>query len=857
MENVVTFTDSKELKFTAPPPLGTITQPSETSASASTAVPTIVPPTSNTVVEPRAVKALAGSTDPSIKLYPVAPIDAVPQVVDYKTTLTNKVSDALENLNISAAASVKFGSVTASGSGAFVQEDKVKQSSLTYILTVKVMNDLVQPDTSTLTFNKVDSVIEDKEQFIKSYGDGFISGWVKGGEFNAIVSMVTKDTDSVEHIKASLSVQMTAFQGEGQGGFDKTSSDALSEVNYAVNWRGGGQIKDPQQEWNMTSLFQAATEFPARVSAHPEYCEFTLPPVPGHSFKYQLSRYILNTDNNAGYAIITKWDHLKDFHKYTPSWWTASSLDYDMAAVYTNDLLDQFLEYKSLLKQVSDIASNLTDYQVSASPNAVPVEIGALLGMKKLIKKEMAMITREIDFVTQNPQRAIDAVLAQADDEKHPQVTSGPSSSHSSDSAVVVNPPKAKDSVPGASVNSNPPPPPPFQNITDPQIIAVQLPLSKDAPHGGNQGSKPMIMAGNPKAYRTPSGLTEIFAVAGDGLLYRKWINEPPQGVVTRSSPGSWELFTPSNTVSLTGNHDIAAIYRGNSSVDLRDIFALGVDRKLWHKMYANGQWQPWKKVNDTTYASAPSVISTKLGRIDIAIRTLDATIHWLNLVGDTWTTKELSLGRTWYGEPYLINLNDDSGSTRLYCVSQVADSNMFRITLQDGQDPAPPARLEESNVLSLSMSSVTAPGKNDVGLLVWTGAGEVGTWCAQHVWGHDYAQGTRVWLESRDMLSAPVAVVTDTNCFVLAVRGRDVPANTDPNGKGKVVCHMTDTSFDPKQLGAVNDRAKFVISQVIYNSPCAVAYGSQVDVFACGMNGDLWKSHYDGKDWVSVDERI
>ncbi len=193
----------------------------------------------------------------------------------------------------------------------------------------------------------------------------------------------------------------------------------------------------------MTSLFQAATEFPARVSAHPEYCEFTLPPVPGHSFKYQLSRYILNTDNNAGYAIITKWDHLKDFHKYTPSWWTASSLDYEMAAVYTNDLLDQFLEYKSLLKQVSDIASNLTDYQVSASPNAVPVEIGALLGMKKLIKKEMAMITREIDFVTQNPQRAIDAVLAQADDEKHPQVTSGPSSSHSSDSAVVVNPPKA------------------------------------------------------------------------------------------------------------------------------------------------------------------------------------------------------------------------------------------------------------------------------------------------------------------------------------------------------------------------------------------------------------------------------
>ncbi|KIW70780.1 hypothetical protein PV04_03021 [Phialophora macrospora] len=845
MENVVTFKAANELKLTAPTSLIPSPSQTDTSVGGSTTAPT--GPDAAGKVERRALKAADSSTDATaskdiadienikerVKLFPVNPDDTIPQVVDYKTTVTNKVSDALENLNISAAASVKMGTVTASGSGAFVQEDKVRDSSLTYILTVKVMNDLVQPDTSAMTFNKVDAVYGSKEQFINAYGDGFISGWVKGGEFNAIVSMVTKDTDSAEHIKAQLSISMSAFQGEGNGGFDKTSSESLSEVNYAVNWRGGGQVKDPQQPWNMASLFQAATEFPARVSVHPEYC----------------------------YAIITKWDHLKDFHKSAPAWWSSSLLDYDMASTYTNDLLDQFLEYKTLLKQLNDIARSMPDYQVAASPNAVPVEIGAVLQTKKQIKKQMALITQEVDYVTFDPHRAIDASLGLAEEDRNPRATSGAPSSKSSDSAVVVAQPGTDTSSPGTAAPPVEMQPPPLPDITDPQLFAFRLPIRKTDPNAGvNQGTKPMIMVGNPKAYRTAAGLTEIFAIAGDGHLYRKWINEPQQGPASRSAPGTWELFTPNDSIVLAADREMAAIYRGNASVDLRDIFALGADRKLWRKTYANGGWQPWKKVNDTIYDSGPSVAFAGLSRVDVAIRTSESHINWLKWDGDASAPTVVSFGMYCIGQPCLLNLVKEGGPSRLYCVTNGADlGTLYRFTLQDGQDPDPGEKMEETARPDLPMTAATLPWANDVAVLLWTGNGESGTWIAQHVWGQPYAQtrSTRIQLESKWMFSAPSVAVTDDRCFVFAVRGIDVPSGTDPDMRGRVVCHIADKRLGADQFGANNANAVKVISQQVFNNPCAVGYGVQADVFACGPNGNLWRSHFDGGNWTSLDEVV
>ncbi|EXJ62408.1 hypothetical protein A1O7_02843 [Cladophialophora yegresii CBS 114405] len=846
MENVVSFKESAEHKLTAPGPLVGPRPNGDISPGGSATTP----PTGADQVGKPGGKALEAA-DPStgataseeipdiknikehVKLHPITPDDTIPQVVDYKTTVTNKVSDALENLNISAAASVKLGTVTASGSGAFVQEDKVKQSSLTYILTVKVMNDLAQPDTSAMTFNKVESVYGSKEQFVNAYGDGFISGWVKGGEFNAIVSMVTKDTDSAEHIKAQLSISMSAFKGEGNGGFDKTSSESLSEVNYAVNWRGGGQVKDPQQPWNMASLFQAATEFPARVSAHPEYC----------------------------YAIITKWDHLKDFHKSAPSWWSSSLLDYDMASTYTNDLLDQFLEYKTLLKQLNDIVRSMPDYQVAASPQAIPVEIQALLQTKKQIKKQMALITQEVDYVTFDPHRAIDASLALADEDRNPQATSGPPSSKSSDSAVVVAKPRTDELASRPAAPTTEKPPPPFPNIVDPQLFAFGLPVRKTDPNAGvNQGTKPMIMAGNPKAYRTAAGLTEIFAVAGDGHLYRKWINEPQQGPASRSAPGSWELFTPNDSIVLATDREIGAIYRGNGSIDIRDIFALGADRKLWRKTYTNGAWQSWKKVTDTIYHSGPTVVSTGLSRVDVAIRTSEAHVEWLKWDADASEPTVVSFGSYAIGQPCLLNLVQNSGPSRLFCLTSGADlGTLYRFTLQDGQDPGAGERMDENARPDLPMAAASLPWTPDTAVHLWTGNGESGTWIALHTWDQPYSKTkpTRIQLESRFMFSAPTVAVTNDRCFVFAIRGADVPSATDGNLKGSVVCHMADKSLTADQFGANNAKATKVISQQVFNTPCAIAYGARVDVFACGPNGNLWRSHFDGSSWTSLDEAV
>jgi hypothetical protein len=106
-------------------------------------------------------------------------------------------------------------------------------------------------------------------------------------------------------------------------------------------------------------------------------------------------------------------------------------------------------------------------------------------------------------------------------------------------------------------------------------------------------------------------------------------------------------------------------------------------------------------------------------------------------------------------------------------------------------------------------------------------------------------------------MLSGPAVAVTDTKCFAFSVRGSDVPKDTNPNGKGKVVCHTFDPNLNLKEFGESNQKAKYVLTQQLYNNPCAIGYGSQADVFACGPNGSLWRSHYDGSNWTNLDELV
>lgn len=306
-----------------------------------------------------------------------------PQIVTYRTAFADKLSDIVENLNISAAASIRTGTLRASGSAAYVNENKFKESNINFMVNVQVMNDKTELDQELLKFNAINSVVNSPEMFTKHYGDGFISGFIEGGEMNAIVSIKVVDEADLMAVKASLQVASAMISAEGSADYKssliRSTAHKTTETNITINWSGGGQIKDPEVEWSIPNLLEAAAAFPNQVAKCPQKT----------------------------WAIITKYQYLRSYVETVSN---HTFIEYELAASYTSVLLDNFIEYKLMMKQVAMIMENIADYEQSSTCNAYPVDVVSLAKARFDIQREMARIVVRVNEINVDPQKALGMV---------------------------------------------------------------------------------------------------------------------------------------------------------------------------------------------------------------------------------------------------------------------------------------------------------------------------------------------------------------------------------------------------------------------------------------------------------------
>jgi hypothetical protein len=83
------------------------------------------------------------------------------------------MSDIMDALNISASASIKYGTIHGNASAGFVNENKVLNSQLSYVVTVTVNNN-THAEPATMEFQAIEDL--PAEDFTEVYGDAFISG---------------------------------------------------------------------------------------------------------------------------------------------------------------------------------------------------------------------------------------------------------------------------------------------------------------------------------------------------------------------------------------------------------------------------------------------------------------------------------------------------------------------------------------------------------------------------------------------------------------------------------------------------------------------------------------------------------
>lgn len=120
-----------------------------------------------------------------------------------------------------------------SGQAAFVDSTAIKKADITYLVHVKVINQRLIADNVT-EFAPIDYV--DPGQFTDIYGDCFISGFIEGGEFTALVSITTEDTLKKNSLSGSLelSANISGFDISGKVGGGKDDISAMKGAQTKI-----------------------------------------------------------------------------------------------------------------------------------------------------------------------------------------------------------------------------------------------------------------------------------------------------------------------------------------------------------------------------------------------------------------------------------------------------------------------------------------------------------------------------------------------------------------------------------------------------------------------------------------------
>ncbi|KAK1749598.1 hypothetical protein QBC47DRAFT_418824 [Echria macrotheca] len=312
----------------------------------------VVPPTGNPPVVPIATVPkdvnILGTLEAKVTRYPS-------QIVTFTSRYVNKLSDVASSLNISGSLSIKYGELSGGGSGSYVDSDTFQAADINFEVMVKVINQTInvkdQLDFYPLESHTANTTAVPYPEFVQIYGDSFISGFQEGGFFHAVVSMRSLNKTNLSDIKANAHVALQfgvgSVKADGQASVVKKKLDQECEVNITVNWAGGGQLKNSSENWTIDSLMAAAARFPELVAKCPQRT----------------------------HAILTKYTALRGFLQWA-SPRKLSMLDYEIAQLYTDELMDVYLGYKAVWKDIHNMIEDLDEEKIIVKKSTTIKEPG-------------------------------------------------------------------------------------------------------------------------------------------------------------------------------------------------------------------------------------------------------------------------------------------------------------------------------------------------------------------------------------------------------------------------------------------------------------------------------------------------
>jgi hypothetical protein len=214
-----------------------------------------------------------GIAGKAVEVGPItAPTGASGLTVSYNMQLISTVEDLYDSIGVSVSAGGRYGLFSAHGKVQYAKEVKFNSQSTFLLARCFVEKAFEQCEDATLKPEAGDLLKRDKEGFQERFGDGFVRGMLKGGEFHVVIALASISRSQQEEVAASLQAKYGGLFTEVDVDVqmdDKTKQEmSRTELNVTTFQRGG---TGPETSFtkDVEDVMARLKAFPAIVEANP------------------------------------------------------------------------------------------------------------------------------------------------------------------------------------------------------------------------------------------------------------------------------------------------------------------------------------------------------------------------------------------------------------------------------------------------------------------------------------------------------------------------------------------------------------------------------------------------------------
>ncbi|KAF2137031.1 uncharacterized protein K452DRAFT_302311 [Aplosporella prunicola CBS 121167] len=320
-------------------------------------------------------------------------------VTSYTSRFVHELREIAADLNITGAAAIRSGSIRHPLYPPFVDLDQFQAADANYFVHVKSTKPSTPPKGP---FVFVNHIRVDDKNFVRVYGDCFISGFLEGTEYKMLVSVTSLSNDKRDAVRAAARLvigKQTVKDEEDEN--TRAAWQILSEhatVSIRGNWSDNEHTYSPQGQFTQNDILLKTAMRPPAATGPPRRL----------------------------YAILTKYETLDSFHFHKP---TYKPIPYEIAMDYTYTLLDAYASYKNIYQKLSaevrEVQAGTKIYEQHGmettestalariddermfAPSITGVELA-----RQACRVQMSKIRKDVDAIAKNPMLAMDENVA-------------------------------------------------------------------------------------------------------------------------------------------------------------------------------------------------------------------------------------------------------------------------------------------------------------------------------------------------------------------------------------------------------------------------------------------------------------